>query len=130
MTLYSIDGNLYEETAKKPVTKESLYEYPILGKVEITDPEERKQIALLLKKSVGDGEGAKCFEPRHAIRSIQNGRTVDYLLCFVCARAEIRYDSKVLYKSLGRDLKQRLNEILRSKSVPLAPGPRGSPPPD
>jgi len=83
--LYSIRGDAYRYT-KNVKFDDELHGYPVLGKVQIKEATKRRAIADALKSAVNSasGEVYGCFWPRHAVRVVSKGRTVDYLICFEC----------------------------------------------
>src|SRR5205814_56502 len=61
--------------------------YPILGQVEINDAEQRRQLIAALKDGIARSDRhywVMCFCPRHGLRVVENGKTVDYVICFQC----------------------------------------------
>jgi hypothetical protein len=89
LILYSIDGRDFEP-GQEPKADEKFHGYPVLGKVEITDLGKRKEIIAALQEGLArsDGTIAKCFWPRHAMRTVSKGRTIDYIICFQCYQLE------------------------------------------
>ena len=61
-TLYSIDGSDHPP-AEEIEASEYIAGYPVLGKVEISNPESRKALIAALRKGIADSEGVtnKCF---------------------------------------------------------------------
>src|SRR4051794_13551949 len=82
LTVYSIDGRHREVRLLDPSSKteaaETFHGYPVLGKVEITDPEQRRELIAALKEGYlrRPQMGAKCFFPRHGIRAVARGKAV------------------------------------------------------
>ena len=68
LNLYSING-LNPKRGNAIDAKEEFHGFPVLGKVEITEARNRKQIMVALQDGMNrsDGVMAKCFWPRHAI---------------------------------------------------------------
>lgn len=123
LTLYSIDGRDFEP-GQRPKATEAFKGYPVLGKVEVTDPDKRKEITESLKKGLAksDGKMAKCFWPRHAIRVVEKGRTIDYVICFECYQLETYKEDAKTVKPITKEPQQVLNRHLTDAGVPLAPG--------
>jgi hypothetical protein len=123
LTLYSIDGRDFEP-GKEPKVEEKFHGYPVLGKVEVKDPERRKEIIAALKDGMArsDGRMAKCFWPRHAIQAVEKGRTIDCVICFECRQLEIHEGSSKSVKPITREPQNVLNRHLKQDGVPLAPG--------
>ncbi len=61
--------------------------WKVLGKTALKGDAARKQLLAPLAQGIAksDGNGAKCFEPRHGVRAAFDGRTVDLVICFECS---------------------------------------------
>jgi hypothetical protein len=149
LTLYSIDGRWNEEAGpanavntdcqsvkwEERETKrtyvppegvsvtESFHGYPVLGKVEVTDPQERKRLVAALKEGTGpEGTQGGCFCPRHAIRAVQKGRTFDYVICFQCHGVEEYVDGKRKpSRAFYNSVKPAFDQPLTDAGIPIAP---------
>jgi hypothetical protein len=111
--VYSIAGTF--KPGPLPKDLETFHDYPVLGKISITDENERKSIMSTVRDSFdgNDGKLTECFWPRHAVRAIDNGKITDYLICFECSRMEIysgesKLDKSIKPTSLLPGLKERL----------------------
>jgi hypothetical protein len=126
LILYSIDGRDFEP-GQAPKADEKFHGYPVLGKVEITDAAKRKEIAGALKDGLArsDGKRAKCFWPRHAIRAVTKGRTIDYVICFQCLQLEAHDGDSKSVKPVTREPQSVFNKHLKEAGIPLAPGMAG-----
>jgi hypothetical protein len=60
--------------------------YEILGHAPLNEPKARKKLVGLVLRGVqeSDGKVAACFNPRHGIRLVKEGRVVDFLICYEC----------------------------------------------
>jgi hypothetical protein len=119
MVLYSLDpyshhdGELYTDTLFKG--------YDILGKAEISDTSEQQALlrALARGASEADDNAALCFNPRHALHIEQNGRSLDFTICFECFRVEARgFESEGFYTS--RTPTATFDQSLQMHRVPRA----------
>jgi hypothetical protein len=65
---------------------ESFHNYPILGKIEVSDKARHAALLQELYKGVGDSDGsiATCYFPRHGIHASLGNETVDLVICFEC----------------------------------------------
>jgi hypothetical protein len=116
MTLYSIKT----ETTEADVGQGRFHDYPILGKLEITDAAQRQEIMAAVSGGIGKGWPAKCFLPRHAIRAVVDGQTIDYSICFHCSEIEIHgADSKET--STNSNAMPILDKYLKAASIPQVP---------
>jgi hypothetical protein len=127
LVLYSIDGGPTRPDSvqtSEPPSKEKFHGYPVLGKVELTDADKLKEISDAIKSGLArsDGSMAACFWPRHAIRSVENGRTIDFVICFECSQLQIHQDNSVDVKPITRDPRAVLNKVLNESGIPLAAG--------
>jgi hypothetical protein len=123
LTLYSLDGRDFEP-GEEPKTEEKFHGYPVLGKLEITDAAKRDEIVAALKDGLArsDGRMAKCFWPRHAIRVLEKGHSIDYVICFECYQLEIHKGASKSVKPVTREPQPVFNKFLKEASIPLAPG--------
>ena len=108
VTLFSTDGRRERNPLDrdKPTDKEFLYHFPVLGRVSITDP-----------------EGHLCFFPRHVLRVVKGGRTIDLVICFQCNSYRVYADGKPASDKsppVGKSSQDLLNKILADAGVPLA----------
>src|SRR5437879_2356806 len=125
LVLYSIDGRKPPET-RKPESPDWLYGFPVLGKVEITSPTERREIMRALRWSVAEhtpGSMNACFWPRHAIRVVVGGRTADYVICFECRQLELRHGESRQLIGMTRSPRSLFNRVLRDAGIPIVPSP-------
>jgi hypothetical protein len=121
--LYSLDGR-YFEPGQEPKTAEKFHGVPVLGKVEITDPEKRREIVAALKDGVArsDGKTAGCFWPRHGLRVVEKGQTLDYVICFECLQLEVHAGGSKKTKPTTWAPQAVFNKHLKEAGLPLAPG--------
>lgn len=122
LILYSIDGSLFEP-GREPKTEEKLHRYPVLGKVEVTDAGKRRELLGALKQGMeeSDGRMAACFNPRHAIRVVKDGRTIDYVICFECKQLSIHEGDGKRGKPVTRSPEALFNKHLTDAGITLAP---------
>ncbi|HEY2784691.1 MAG TPA: hypothetical protein VGJ05_06905 [Fimbriiglobus sp.] len=122
LILYSIDGNFYE-LGKEPKVDEYFHKYPVLGKIDVEDPAVRKEILDSLADGIAKGGPAfRCFIPRHAIRTVKNGITVDIAICFECGQYRVFGGENFNTKSINSSPQAILNHHLTAAGIPLAPG--------
>lgn len=117
LTLFSIEGKHVSADAE-----ERFHGYPVLGKVEIADADDRKKLVVALKEGLAqsDRSMAKCFWPRHAIRVVEKGRTIDYVICFECLQLEIREGRSKKTKPITSEPQSVFNNYLISAGIPLS----------
>jgi hypothetical protein len=119
MTVYSLDGMYEPKKGEKP-TGEMFHGYPVLGKTGITSPKDRSAILAAIKKGIAksDREEYKCFWPRHGVRLMQSGKTIEYLICFQCLQLDEFLDGRRSHKTTADTSAKLLDEQLRSAGVP------------
>ena len=90
LTLYSIDGRDFPP-GQKPKSDETFHDYPVLGKVDVKSAEARRVLMAALQDGLAQSDGtmAHCFWPRHALRIVEKGRTIDYVICFQCLQVMV-----------------------------------------
>jgi len=83
--LYSLDpGPLQHDES---IQSETVFHgYDILGRADILDADERRSLVRALARGARESDGSigACFNPRHALHVEQNGRSVDFVICFEC----------------------------------------------
>lgn len=122
--LYSLEPEPME--GEKP--EKTLHDRAVLGKVAIDDAGDRAKVVAALKQGIGHGRGAKCFEPRHAIRASRAGKTVDVLICYECGWIYIYYDDQKAESKrelTDESSRQEFERLLGAGGVPLSK-PHGS----
>jgi hypothetical protein len=122
MTLYSLDG-LHEvgDWEKKP-KGELFHSFPVLGKTDIASAADRSAILAAVKKGIAksDGRENKCFWPRHGLTLVQNGRHIEFVICFECAQLDEYTDGQRVHKPTADAASGLLNRHLEHAHVPLA----------
>jgi hypothetical protein len=100
-----------------------LHGWLILGKTTVNDAATRAELLEQLEKGIADPDkgGAKCFDPRHAIRAEYGGTTVDLLICFECGWVYVYVDGKQQKQEMVRDdIQPTFDKVLTKGGVPLA----------
>jgi hypothetical protein len=131
LVLFSIDGPTYNKTEgelPEHLAKGELFHHqPVLGKIEITDPEKRRAVVSAVKEAARTKPdlALKCFTPRHAIRFIKGGETVEMLICFQCGNYKTFLNgtqdrSGTRSISNSEEARTLLNKTLADAGVPLA----------
>jgi hypothetical protein len=127
LTLYSINGERPPELEEPPKDVETFHSYPVLGKVEVTDPARRQEIIRALREGLApkDTPMARCFFPRHGVRAVEKDRTVDYIICFECSRIQIHENGQLKTIPTTGSPRAVLNRSLKEAGIPLTPGAEG-----
>ncbi len=101
---------------------EMFHGFEILGRAEIVDTNERKELVEVLKKGVAEGkkwEPLACFDPRHGIRAVKGGTKVDLVICFVCLTIMEVINTDRWFR-VSHKPNKRFNEALKRANLPLA----------
>ena len=124
VTLYSIEFR--EGPEQLSGTGEVVHGFPVLGKVEVTDAEQRRQLFDALKSALAQRNVMqyKCFFPRHVLQVEQDGRVIEYVVCFQCRNYEMYVDGNRRYhntRSIGPDAAPVFNKPLEDANIPIVP---------
>lgn len=122
--LYSLEPYLdsHSKLADKSIhPPEQFHGHDIVGIMEITNKDERKELLHELFTCIPNRPPsmiAMCFNPRHGIRVIRDGKTVDLLICFECRGMRI-YGSSEAFLNLGPGDDSEFNRVLKAAGVKL-----------
>lgn len=126
LTLYSIDFRevLMEESEKpKDDNRERIAGWPVIGKIEISDPQQRKEIMDSIREAIRKpDEQKKCFWPRHFIRVVEGAGTTEIGICFECRgyAASGAHPSDGIEPISNRP-EELLNKILKEGNIEVLP---------
>jgi hypothetical protein len=130
LTLYSIDfrevaPEFQEEETEKPKNdgKERIGGYVVLGKIEIKNPQQRKEIMDSIREAIRKpAEQAKCFWPRHLIRLEERKGASEIVICFSCsgytASGHLATEG---IQPISDHPKALLNSILKDAKIEMVP---------
>jgi len=123
LTLYSLHP---QELSPDEVARagETFHGWRVLGKIVITEPEKRKELVDALNDAMARRPeiGAKCFWPRHGLRIVDKGKTVEYVVCFQCSRfEEFVGEARQRYELLNPDVQPTFDKPLTDAGIPLGP---------
>lgn len=133
LTLYSIDGDEPDldsidggsdlESGEASSSEETFHGYPVLGKVEIDDAKKRGEIMAALRQGMArnDIDPADCFWPHHGIRAVEQGQTVDYVICFKCLQLHVYRDGKMTTELTSDEPQSVFDKHLQQAGIPFAP---------
>jgi len=92
---------------------ERFHGFPVLGRFDVVEAEEREKLRIVLAATVvttrGDRAPSLCFLPRHGVCVKKEERHVDVLLCFECEVARVvvhhpqseeRFETSISLKAL------------------------------
>jgi hypothetical protein len=96
--------------------------YRILGQASITDAGLRKQLVDSLYDAAlnNNGEMAKCFNPRHAIRAVRGGKMTEIVICFECSSLQTTTGGVRSSAAINAAKESYFNEAATKAGLPLA----------
>ncbi len=91
--LYALEPN---ESMKNMGHKTYFYGFGILGEATIFDKETMQKLRESFYDGLANDEGTAtaCFNPRHGLRAVKNGKVLDLVICFECGQAEVFINNK------------------------------------
>jgi hypothetical protein len=120
--LYSLGPELQDAGSKDKGP--TLHDWRVLGKTTVKDAKTRGALMAAFKKTPGT-KGAKCFEPRHAVRATHGGKTIDLIICFECSWIYVyegdTHTTILVVPSKGQPV---FDKVLRAAKVPLPKKPK------
>ena len=126
--LYSIDPDRRpkdeREAASADAAGERFRGFYVLGKAAVDDSGERAKLLGALRDGIANNDGAvaACFNPRHGIRAVKGGQTVDYLICFECRHVHVfEGDKPPRYEDTSDAPAAVFDAQLKAHGLPLAP---------
>ena len=122
LTLYSLHGQGHDAP---PPTGEQFHGVQVLGKVDVTDAGRREELVAALKSGAAAPPKftATCFLPRHGLRVIEAGKTVDFVVCFECFKFETYQGDSSELRNISREAQPAFDAVLTAAGVTLAPKP-------
>lgn len=130
LVVYSVDGPSFHEHHGHLTLEQAegavLHGYPVLGQVEVDDPGRRREIVAAFKEAARSNSELQfnCFIPRHAVRTVKAGVTVDVVVCFKCQNYEAyRGDERLTEggtRAISPAARPLLDQVLADAGVPLA----------
>ncbi|WP_227254865.1 hypothetical protein [Frigoriglobus tundricola] len=103
--------------------KDTFHNYKILGQTTVKGDDRKALLAALLDGVKNSGSGsAACFNPRHGIRAVHDGKTTDLVICFECTNIVVYVgDKREQEVHTTRTPQKTFDKILTDAKVPLAP---------
>ncbi len=100
---------------------ETFHGYPVLGKTEIKDAKQRKELLRALYRGIADSDGsvAGCFNPRHGISATLENKTVELVICFECLSMTVYADGQSGVLTTRSPL-PTFNKALEEARLPVA----------
>ena len=129
LTLFSVNPSPgdYDEPVSA-LRRAMFHNHGVLRKTVVSGPAKSELLAsfddgLVPLSKNGLKQIAMCFNPRHGIRAVHGGKTVDLVICFECLQFEVYENGKPLKRAVPiTDAPQpAFNRALAQASVRLAP---------
>lgn len=104
------------------LTGSMFHNYRVLGQTEIQNKGVREHIRAIYDDGITDKSfSSACFSPKHGIRAVKNGQTLDFVICFHCSLAHVYLNNKqVAGYHFGSIHRPDFDAILADANVPLA----------
>jgi hypothetical protein len=115
--IFSLDPNSRGEKSES-----AFHGRRVLGKTAVEDAATRKKLVSALQQGVRehDGSVANCFNPRHGIRVVHEGATVDLVICFECYQVQSYAGGQSgSHFLVSRSPQTAFDQTLRDAAVPL-----------
>jgi len=99
--------------------KNTFHGRKVLDRISVKDPEARRRLISALKMGPEENQGniAMCFNPRHGIHVVHEGKQADFVICFECLQVEVYGVGK------GRFLVSDSPKAIFDKELQAAPAP-------
>ena len=115
--LYSLDP---VESDKTPPRDGGLHGWKVLGKTTLTENAKQELLTTVTAAIAKKANGARCFWPRHAVRAVHEGKTVDLVICYESSWVHVFFDKDQNPTVLTTgSAQEELNKVLRDAKVPL-----------
>jgi hypothetical protein len=95
--------------------------WPVLGKADVSEPRWKKPILIGTQRMHQKHEGlpAPCFNPRHGLRVVQQGKAIECVICFECSSMYVyREGQERVFLVIG-DGQEEFDTVLRAAGVIL-----------
>jgi hypothetical protein len=93
-----------------------------LGRIVLTDPQERFQVSEAVICAIGRGFRMRCFTPRHVVEATKDGKVLTVVMCFECGNVEVTAEGKQTRRlSLSPAPAAYFNRLLAKAGIPVAP---------
>lgn len=121
LELMTLDPDLERFDAKNAV---AMHGYPILGTTRISDSATRDQLIKGLFGSLQpEGPRSACFNPRHAIRAMRGGKTVDVVICFECHLIWVYSGTRLTATTINDSAQATYEKVAEQAGLPAATRP-------
>jgi hypothetical protein len=117
--LFSLDPNPF---GKRDDTSERFHGFKVLGKFEVKKAAVRRNLIAAFNASVkeSDGKAFECFNPRHGLRIMHNGKPIDLLICFECKNVmSFNEDGNITWFNATGSAQPVFDETLRKAGIQL-----------
>jgi hypothetical protein len=95
--------------------------WPQLGKAEISNESAKKPVLMGMQRALyKPSEPSTCFNPRHGLRVIQNGKAIECVICFQCCQMQVYREGQEDHEFLviGRG-QEEFDQVLRLAGATL-----------
>ena len=91
-----------------------------MGKCQITDNKAKSELISAYYDGItGNNFQGACFNPRHGIRAIKDGKSLDLVICFGCGHVQVIDGKSEKYIGIGGIYAKRsFNKIVADYGLP------------
>jgi len=100
---------------------DAFHEFKVLGRTTVKD-EVRRAVAAAVLKGVADSNGnvGRCFEPRHGLHVVYDGRVYDFVICFHCLQIRVFVGKGLLDTTpTTTSARKMITKVLKDAGVPV-----------
>ena len=110
-----------ENAAATTTTGSDFHGYRVLGRTEL-QKDERDRLIQATREAIdaSDGRAMKCFNPRHGLRIVAQGDTVDLVICFECMQMKVYQGAQERMVLIGQEQEGEFDEALSRHSLQKA----------
>jgi hypothetical protein len=93
--------------------------FPVFAKTQIESASDRMAILTAVKQGITESKGGTiaCFWPHHGVSLLQNGKRIDYVICFHCAKLAQYVDGAGESKPINNSAEALLNAQLAKAGI-------------
>ncbi|HEY0073291.1 MAG TPA: hypothetical protein VGB77_04245 [Abditibacteriaceae bacterium] len=117
VTLYSISPHALS-ASPAAAGKEKFGSWVVLGKTAVSGTQKNVLLQAFYEGISRSGGTMLCFEPRHALRVQNNGKSYDFVICFACR--QFTSPTQKYNQAINPEAQTVFDAILKNAGVPLA----------
>jgi hypothetical protein len=109
-----------QKVNQKTISAGRNWKFAITGKVKVNDATIKTELLNALYEGIGEAEHASmCFSPRHAIRAVSKGKTVELVICFECSNFSGSTPNGLISGAIASSPREVFNRVFDSAGLNL-----------